>query len=63
MGILTRKDFVKFALELAKMDNDTYREEIMKSQINIFKDTNPRFDEARFRKFVKDKVMERKLGF
>ena len=63
IGTLTKKDFVKFALKLSEIDDDTTRKMMIDAQIPIFRETNPRFDEARFRKFIEDKTFERRMGF
>jgi len=63
MGKLTKKDFVKFAMGLSQIEDDIVRKSMMKSQISILRETNPKFDEVRFEKYVEDKLFERRMGF
>lgn len=60
MGKLTRKDFIKFALGLAQIDDDVVRKDAVDSNIKILRETNPAFDESRFREFIRKKVKKRR---
>lgn len=63
MGKLTKKDFVKFALKISEIDDDATRKMMADTQIPILRETNPAFDEYRFKKFIEDKAFERRMGF
>ena len=62
MGTLTKKDFIKFAISLSYTDDDNARKELENVYINIFSETNPRFDAQRFKKYVENLVTKRRLG-
>ena len=60
--MLTRKDFINFAKGISEIDDDMVREQAINTQMIILRQTNPRFDEQRFRDFIRDKVRERRVG-
>jgi len=62
MGALTKKDFIQFAIQLSYIGDDTARRELMKSQIELLKQTNPRFDAHRFESYVENLVKKKRLG-
>jgi len=59
--MLTRKDFIAIALQLARIENDDARKTATDIQVTMLRTTNPRFDENRFRNYVETKVMRRRL--
>lgn len=60
---LTKRDFIKFALQLSLITDDVARKEMTESHIDILRQTNPRFDAQRFRDYVEDKARKNKLGY
>lgn len=61
MGALTKKDFIKFAENLAHIEDDVARKELVQSNIDFLKQTNPRFDANRFEDYVEKLVAKRRL--
>ena len=61
--MLTKRDFIKFALQLSMIDDDVIRKEMTDTHVSILRQTNPRFDEDRFRSYVEEKAKKRKLGY
>ena len=60
---LSRKDFIQVALSLSNIENNDARKTATNIQVEMLKGTNPRFDEARFRRYVEEHVRKRILGF
>lgn len=56
--MLTKKDFIKFAENLAKIDDVFERKRQTDAQIEILRETNPKFDEDRFRRYVEAKAKQ-----
>ena len=56
MSVLTKKDFIKRAEELAQIPDSFMRENAVSSYIMIAKASNPLFDEGIFRNYVNKKV-------
>ena len=57
---MTKKDYIKFATLLKNMKADIYKDnfvlnfnDVMHGMIEIFKSDNQRFDEVRFKEFIK----------
>jgi hypothetical protein len=54
--MMTKKDFVRFAEDLAKVNDDMVRKTLIQRDIKLLKETNPRFDEKRFEEYVEKKA-------
>ena len=50
---MTKKDFKQFANTFAIVEDDEDRETLIRNCEKIFKMNNPRFDEDRFREWVR----------
>ena len=57
---MTKKDYIKFATFLKNMKADIYKKnfvvnynDVMNGVIKIFKSDNNKFDEVRFKEFIK----------
>ena len=57
---MIKKDYIKFATLLKNMKADIYKDnfvlnfnDVMNGMIEIFKSDNQRFDEVRFKEFIK----------
>ena len=57
---MIKKDYIKFATLLKNMKADIYKDnfvlnfnDVMNGMIEIFKSDNNRFDEVRFKEFIK----------
>jgi hypothetical protein len=61
MTQLSRKDFIKFAENISRVDDDSVRKEMIHSNINFLLQTNPRFDAGRFQDYVESLVRKRRL--
>jgi hypothetical protein len=57
--MLTKKDFIRFALALSNIENEMIRKEQTNSQIAILEQTNPQFDAGRFRAYVESHAKSR----
>jgi hypothetical protein len=51
--MMTKKDFKQFANTFAIVEDDEDRETLIRNCEKIFKMNNPRFDEDRFREWVR----------
>ena len=58
--MLTKKDFIAKAKELAKIGNPTIRESKIKSYVRVATTYNPAFDEGRFRGFINEEMAGKK---
>lgn len=54
--MMTKKDFKQFADALAEYADEARREHLIERFCLIFKANNPRFDESRFREWIRRKV-------
>jgi hypothetical protein len=61
MTQLSRKDFIKFAENISRVDDDLVRKEMIRSNVNFLSQTNPRFDAGRFEDYVESLVRKRRL--
>ncbi|MCK5294182.1 MAG: hypothetical protein KAJ49_05975 [Arcobacteraceae bacterium] len=57
--MLTRKDFIMVAKELGRIPERDARRTATDIQVEMLRNTNPRFDEARFRTFVEVEAKRR----
>ena len=57
--MLTRKDFIMVAKELARIPNKDARKTATDIQVQMLAQTNPRFDEQRFRTYVEVEAKKR----
>ena len=51
--MMTKKDFKQFANTFAIVEDDEDRETLIRNCEKIFKMNNPRFDESRFREWIR----------
>jgi len=61
--MMSRKDFIQIAERLARIENDDARKTATEIQISVLRNTNPRFDEQRFRSYVETHARKFKLGY
>jgi len=53
--VLTRKDFVRRAKLIKSFRSPNVRSKLINASVKEFKRSNPRFDEDRFRQFIRGK--------
>ena len=64
---MTKKDYIKFAdllIKLEKNDNENFTpNNLLNGLIDIFNDDNSRFDEFKFRQYVRNPNLKRSKNF
>ena len=64
---MTKKDYIKFAdllIKLEKNDNEQFTpNNLLNGLIDIFNDDNSRFDEFKFRQYVRNPNLKRSKNF
>lgn len=53
--VLTKKDFIRRAKLIKSFRKPGVRKKLIKESVKEFKKSNPRFDEKRFKEFIKSK--------
>jgi len=54
---MTRKDYMSFAELVVCIDDDGIREQMIQGCVDIFEDDNPRFDEEKFRNYIRQLIV------
>ena len=57
--MLTRKDFIQVAKDLGRIPSKDARKTATEVQIEMLRNTNPRFDATRFKVFVETEAKRR----